>query len=243
MAPDPIAPHSAPIAAYMSVHTATNLAYVRYFANQDSAVSANFESLNSRGFTMSYKLTSEGEKQETFIEFKTPLTKREEIRPVLEEMAKEAESALGLPSSLSGPPPFAAIAKAAYASATDIYTPEEPAVPLDVFYPLPLSKVIVTGVVIALPAILGYATDASLAHVPILLELREKYALRAISQKVFRGLVVVHGFEAAIALITCVRRGWYSYINTFKWTLSTFVFGVGSMQLLQKHGKKVRGQQ
>ncbi|KAI9484656.1 hypothetical protein BDB00DRAFT_965053 [Zychaea mexicana] len=241
MAPDPIAPHSAPIAAYMSVHTATNLAYVRYFANQDSAESANFESLNSRGFTMSYILPG-GSKQETFIGFKTPLTKREEIRPVLEAMAQEAEKALGLPSSLSGPPPLAAIAKAAYASATDIYTPAEPAVPLDIFYPVSMKDVVAVGVVIGLPAILGYATDASLARISILLELREKYALRGICQQIFRGLVAVHSLEASIAFITCLRRGWYSSFNTIKWTLSTFVFGVGSMSLLRKHGRQVRGE-
>ncbi|KAG2227994.1 hypothetical protein INT45_012018 [Circinella minor] len=242
MAPDPIAPHSAPIAAYMSVHTATNLAYVRYFAKQDSAESANFESLNSRGFTMSYKLPGDGVKHEAFIEFKTPLTKREEIRPVLEGMAQEAESALGLPSSLTGPPPFAAIAKAAYASATDIYTPAEPQVPLDIFYPVPLGKALLVGFFIGLPALIGYSTDASLAHAPILLELREKYGLRIISQQVFRGAVALHALEASIAFITCVRRGWYSSLNTVKWTLSTFFFGVGSLSLLRKHGRKVRGQ-
>ena len=147
------------------------------------------------------------------------------------------------PSSLSGPPPFAAIAKAAYASATDIYTPAEPQVPLDVFYPVRLGKgLLIAGLAIGLPALMGYSTDASLAHAPILLELREKYGLRIISQHVFRGVVAVHALEATIAFITCVRRGWYSSLNTIKWTLSTFLFGVGSMSLLRKHGREVRGQ-
>lgn len=74
---------------------ATNLAYVRHFARQDSAQSATFQSINSRGFTLSYTL-SDGTEGEAFIEFATPLRRKEEIRPVLEEMAKEAESALGL---------------------------------------------------------------------------------------------------------------------------------------------------
>ncbi|KAI8146393.1 hypothetical protein BJV82DRAFT_534812 [Fennellomyces sp. T-0311] len=238
---DPIAPHSAPISAYMSVHAATNLAYVRYFANKDNAESASFESLNSRGFTVSYTLPG-GVKEETFIEFKTPLTKREQIRPVLEEMAKEAESALGLPSSLSGPPPFAAIAKAAYASATDIYTPPEPPVPLDVYYPVPLRKAISVGIVIGLPALLGYASDASLAHAPFLLNLREEYALRGIMQSVFRILVVTHAAEAAGVLIACLRRGWYGPVNTLKWTISTFFFGFESWLLLRKHARQVHGE-
>lgn len=73
------------------------MAYVRYFAGKDSAVSATFKSLNARGFTVEYTL-SDGTSGEAFIEFKKPLTKREEIRPVLEDMAKEAETALGLVS-------------------------------------------------------------------------------------------------------------------------------------------------
>jgi hypothetical protein len=40
----------------------------------------------------------DGTVKDAFITFQTPLTKREEIRPVLERMAKEAEEALGLVS-------------------------------------------------------------------------------------------------------------------------------------------------
>jgi hypothetical protein len=76
---------------------ATNLAYVRYFANQETAVSATFKSINTRGFTVEYVLP-DGTVKDAFITFQTPLTKREEIRPVLERMAKEAEEALGLVS-------------------------------------------------------------------------------------------------------------------------------------------------
>ncbi|KAI9309073.1 hypothetical protein BJ944DRAFT_155004 [Cunninghamella echinulata] len=92
---DPIAPHSAPISAYMSVHQATNLAYVRFFGKIDNATSATFQSIDANGFTVSYEL-SDGTSSQVYIHFKTPLTRREEIRPVLEEMAKEAETALGL---------------------------------------------------------------------------------------------------------------------------------------------------
>lgn len=75
-------------------YTATNLAYAKHFGSLDTVSSANFESLNARGFTLSYVLEN-GEQGETFIEFATPLTRREEIRPVLEGMAREAEQALG----------------------------------------------------------------------------------------------------------------------------------------------------
>ena len=79
--------------------TDTNLAYVRYFAKVDNAVSATFKSINEKGFTVSYKLPNDNNKNnehEAFIEFPALLTKREEIRPVLENMAAEAEGALGL---------------------------------------------------------------------------------------------------------------------------------------------------
>ncbi|KAI8337254.1 hypothetical protein BC941DRAFT_353103 [Chlamydoabsidia padenii] len=92
---DPIAPHSAPISAYMSVHQATNLAYVRHFGNIDNATTAAFDSIQSTGFHVKYE-TTDGATGQVFIPFNTPLTKREQIRPVLEEMAKEAETALGL---------------------------------------------------------------------------------------------------------------------------------------------------
>jgi hypothetical protein len=55
-------------------------------------VSATFKNI-----TVEYQLP-DGTTKDAFIDFKTPLTKREEIRPVLEAMAKEAEEALGLVS-------------------------------------------------------------------------------------------------------------------------------------------------
>ncbi|KAI8647961.1 hypothetical protein BD408DRAFT_449038 [Parasitella parasitica] len=93
---DPIAPHSAPISAYMSVHEATNLAYVRYFGRIDNATKAIFKSLDSRSFTLDYHLPNDSQIHQVTIPFKTPLLKRQDIRPVLEAMAKEAEEALGL---------------------------------------------------------------------------------------------------------------------------------------------------
>ncbi|KAI9317047.1 hypothetical protein BX666DRAFT_1941420 [Dichotomocladium elegans] len=92
---DPIAPYSAPIVAYMSVHSATNLAYAKYYGRLYTAQSASFESLTARGFWLSYLLAS-GARGKIFIEFKPPLTNRDQIRPALETMAREAEAALGL---------------------------------------------------------------------------------------------------------------------------------------------------
>lgn len=119
---DPIAPHSAPISAYMSVHegnhlvtilrkklhelivtyylTATNLAYVRYFGKINNATKATFKSLDSRSFTLDYQQANSNETHQIAIPFKIPLEKRDDIRPVLESMAKEAEEALGLVTNL-----------------------------------------------------------------------------------------------------------------------------------------------
>lgn len=44
---------------------------------------------------MAYK-TQDGGDHEAFIEYNAPVTKREDLRPVLEDMAKEAEEALGM---------------------------------------------------------------------------------------------------------------------------------------------------
>jgi putative heme iron utilization protein len=79
------------------MNTATNLAYVRYFAKIDEATKATFKSIDSQKFTVDYELR-DGSKGQVSIPFETPLSKREEIRPVLEAMAKEAETALGLVS-------------------------------------------------------------------------------------------------------------------------------------------------
>lgn len=75
--------------------TDANLAYVKHFGKKTEAVSATFKSLNSQGFNVAYK-TADGAEHEVFIEYNAPVTKREDVRPVLEEMAKEAETALGM---------------------------------------------------------------------------------------------------------------------------------------------------
>jgi hypothetical protein len=71
------------------------LAYVKHFAKKEDAVSATFKSLNSQGFLVSYK-KADGSEHEAFIEYNAPVSKREDLRPVLEAMAKEAEAALGM---------------------------------------------------------------------------------------------------------------------------------------------------
>lgn len=71
------------------------MAYVKYFSKKKDAVSASFKALNSKGFTIIYK-TSDNSEYEAFIEYNTPVTKIEDVPPILESMAIEAETALGM---------------------------------------------------------------------------------------------------------------------------------------------------
>ncbi|CAO3594915.1 unnamed protein product [Absidia cylindrospora] len=235
---DPIAPHSAPISAYMSVHQATNLAYVRYFGNIDDARSATFERIEFTGFHVSYEKDN-GTTGQVFIAFNTPLTNREDIRPVLQDMAKEAEDALGLPSSLAGAPPMAAIAKALYAQTTNIYTPPEPAVPLNIFYRVPAREAISVSALFGFLALMGRASDSQLPR--LLLPIRQSVINPTTANKILNTLVYIHIGEASMALLITLRRGWYSSSNVVKWSFSTLLYGVYSMRRLLKHGKDVQG--
>ncbi|KAG2197960.1 hypothetical protein INT47_002987 [Mucor saturninus] len=239
---DAIAPHSAPIAAYMSVHQATNLAYVRYFAKIDNATTATFKSLDSKTFTLDYTLPNDTTVHTVSIPFKAPLQKREDIRPVLEAMAKEAEESLGLPSSLSGPPPFAAIAKAIVASATDVYTPPQPQVPLDTFYSPPTPVMCVMGLAVGMIGVFTYASDAYLQRqFPAqVLGLRNTFGPELVL-KITKGVIAVHLAESLYTLTVCLHRGWYGPVNTLKWVASTFLCGVASIQQLNRHAKHVVG--
>lgn len=145
------------------------------------------------------------------------------------------------PSSLTGPPPFMAIAKAIVAS-TDVYTPPQPQVPLNSFY-LPENKIMLpVGIGLGVIALLAYGSDDYLKRqFPAqVLQLRNKVGVELI-HKIWKGLAIVHLSEGAYTFVTCIHRGWYSPINTIKWTLSSILFGVGSIKLLKKHANDVAG--
>ncbi|KAI7852916.1 hypothetical protein BDC45DRAFT_442841 [Circinella umbellata] len=243
---DPITPHSGPISAYMSVHEATNLAYVRYFAKVDNAVSATFKNINANGFTVSYKLPNDDNNHEVFIEFPILLTKREEIRPVLENMATEAEVALGLPSSLSGPPPLKAIAKALQAQAADnLHTlphnnSDSDSVKKNVFYHAEIyHQVWITFGLIAL-GLLNFASDEYLLrHFPsAILEFKHLVGDR-ILHFLWNMAMTAHLVQGVVAFGICLRRGWYSPKNICKWTISTTLFGFASTIKLIDHANQV----
>jgi hypothetical protein len=72
------------------------------------------------------------------------------------------------------------------------------------------------------------------------LELRNRIG-QDVFRKLWNGIVVIHLGEGAYTLLTCVHRGWYSPINTIKWTLSSILFGFGSLKQLKKHANDVAG--
>ncbi|KAI8639686.1 hypothetical protein BD408DRAFT_420916 [Parasitella parasitica] len=265
--PDPLATASGPISAYMSGHSSANLAYVKYFAKKQDAVSATFKSLNSQGFLVAYK-KADGSEHEAFIEYNTPISRREDVRPVLEAMAKEAEAALGMPSSLDGPPPFHALMKAAeieeaqkaemnnlqedkdaeasaaIASAAigDIFASNSaPSVPLDVFYPADRFWQTAIAVGLGVNALLGYASDEFLSRLfPSFVASFRNYLTPQLIQSIFNWAAAVHAVEGLVALGICLKRGWYSPVNILKWTVSTTLYGGASMIKLLGHGNKVK---
>lgn len=146
------------------------------------------------------------------------------------------------PSSLAGPPPIQAIAKALYAQATDVYTPPQPAVPLDTFYPAdPMWQILIALGMGATTVLALSSDDYLLRQFPAsVLSFRQAIGHNII-QNIFRGAVACHVGEGLVALGICLRRGWYSPINVFKWTTSTLLFGFASMSKLLLHAKQVNG--
>ncbi|KAI7898073.1 uncharacterized protein BX663DRAFT_270760 [Cokeromyces recurvatus] len=264
--PDPLTIASGPISAYMSGHDKVNLAYAKYFGKKTDAVSATFKSLNSKGFLIVYK-TMDGSEHEVFIEYIRPVTKREDVRPVLEDMAEEAEAALGMPSSRNGPPPLKALMKAAEieeAQKTEIeklhQQDDEDAKmsariasqavgnifeevkenTLDVFYPADRFWQAAITMGLGTNALLGYASDDFLRRLllPSSVVIFRNYLTMELIRKIFVTAIAVHIVEGLVALGICLKRRWYSPMNTFKWTLSTVLYGYASMTKLLGHCEK-----
>jgi hypothetical protein len=143
------------------------------------------------------------------------------------------------PSSLVGPPPISAIGKALYAQTTNVYTPPNPTVPLNVFYPVSTRDAISVGALFGFLALMGRTSDSQLPR--LLLPIRQSVIGPTMANKIFNTFVYIHIGEASLALLITLRRGWYSWSNVFKWSFSTLLYGVYSMRRLLKHGKDVQG--
>jgi hypothetical protein len=111
---------------------------------------------------------------------------------------------------------------------------------LDVFYPA--DKVWQIAVVLGLANcyFFAYGSDAAFSSLPsFVLAFRNRLTAEH-CQKVFYSACVAHIAEGAYALGTCLKRGCYSPLNTFKWTLSTLLFGFSSTSKLYAHGKVIK---
>ncbi|KAI8983482.1 hypothetical protein BDB01DRAFT_835578 [Pilobolus umbonatus] len=261
--PDPFVTANVPISAYMSGHENLNLAYVRYYGKKPEAVSATFKCLNRDGFIVTYK-TADNKEDEVFIKYRSPVEKREDIRVVLEEMAKEAETALGMPSSMNGPPPLKALMKAAEvenslaadtgrtpnyrnmivgganSSTNNKSNNNDNGYPKDKFLAVDNIWMAIITPSLLIHAFFAYASDETLLrYLPIVAITFRNNISQSLIKSVLNWAVIVHVVEASIALGICMKRGWYSPMNTAKWTLSTLGFGVASMFKLLGHGKKV----
>ncbi|ORX49119.1 hypothetical protein DM01DRAFT_1385262 [Hesseltinella vesiculosa] len=233
MGSDSVAQFSGPITAYMSGLPDVNLAYVRYFGKKHNAIQATFTSLNAQGFTATYA-TAQDAGLQVFIPWpQPPLTERGQIRPALEAMADEAQKALGMPSSLHGPPPIAALARAAAAEEamgrTSIYDSADHLDKFeaaDLFWQVTLLAGMWSTWFLTQPREMALAKAVQqMVPVPVI-------------QWIWRMAVGLHVGEAVVACGICVRRGWYSTSTTAKWTFSTLLFGFASMKKLVSHGKQ-----
>ena len=94
---DPISPHAERLISYMNTHPATILGYAKYYGEISSVVGARMVDIDSNGFVIEVE-DENGSKSEVHIRFKNRLRSYEEVRPILTQMAQEAEDALGLVS-------------------------------------------------------------------------------------------------------------------------------------------------
>ncbi|CAO3623890.1 unnamed protein product [Cunninghamella blakesleeana] len=245
--------YSEPISAYMSGLPNVNLAYVKHYAKKPEAIKATFKSLDANGFSLSYD-TLEQQDLEITIPWPTtyspPLTKREQIRPILEDMAKIAEEALGMPSSLNGPPPISALMKSMKAELqsettekkNNLYQHDEKnkkGIDKDQFFRADIhwQVLIIIGM-----SLTYYLTD------PTIPENGPQWAI--FLQKIQGGpytlqwtwkiACALHIGEACIACGLCMYRGWYSFKNVAKWTFSTFLYGYASLNKLLKHDQLIK---
>ncbi|RUS32614.1 hypothetical protein BC938DRAFT_474905 [Jimgerdemannia flammicorona] len=158
-------------------------------------------------------------------------------------MAKEAEDALGLlnsqnlqPSSLSGPPPIAAIAKAMYANAmhsppSGLWDEEN----LDVFQLVSFRKAFPIVAICGATLYLQFATTPPVWAA----QLRDIFPTNALRYSSYF-ILIAHSLESTAALALCLKRGVYSWRNTFLWTVQGLVTGFPSTMAIIDHGKVVK---
>ncbi|KAI9299578.1 hypothetical protein BJ944DRAFT_274110 [Cunninghamella echinulata] len=228
---DLVVQYSDVISAYMSGLPNVNLAYVKYFGKQPEAIKATFKSLDAYGFTLEYETLDQQDLIMTISWPETcspPLTKREQIRPILEDMAKIAEEALGMPTSLNGPPPIQAMMRAMQAEQqlSETIKKKDEFLEADLHWQV----MIILGMALTYYLTIPLPPSSSFFYL-----LQEHWVGIQTIQWIWKLAVFLHISEALFALGLCYYRGWYSLKNIIKWTFSTFFFGVASLSKLLHH--------
>ncbi|CAG8840818.1 9462_t:CDS:2, partial [Gigaspora margarita] len=200
---DPIAPHAARLVSYMNTHPETILTYAKYFGKVQNAVSARMTDIDSDGFVLLAR-ESDGTENEVHIRFKNRLKSYEQVRPVLTEMAKEAEEALSLPSTR--PPPMPS------ENFTNTHTP---------FNPPESTNFLVVLTLIVFCAVLAYYPSPA----PEVIK-----TLRSIFGQEFpRGIVLFlvgsHIIETLIVIFVLAKRGENDLMTWVLWIGTTMLVG------------------
>jgi hypothetical protein len=165
---------------------------------------------------------------------------------------------------MNGPPPFKAMMKAAAiedaqnaeikrlhedkgseksAVIDSVFgTDKEPStVPLDVFYPTDKFWQLAITLGLGSNALLAYGSDEVLQRfLPSFAMSVREYLTPGLIRNIFHTAMVIHLLLASVAFGVCLRRGWYSPLNLFKWTGSAALYGSASLIKLFHHGKEVK---
>lgn len=162
---------------------------------------------------------------------------------------------------MNGPPPFKSLMKAAEiedaqkaeieqiqddrdaeasaalanAAIGDVFG-TRPAVERDAFYQADRFWQICIILGLGSNILLGYASDA---YLPSFVVNFRNYLTPELIRTELNWVGLVHLVEGSVALAICLKRNWYSPMNTLKWTGSTILFGVASMKKLMHHGRLV----
>ncbi|CAG8604861.1 12126_t:CDS:2 [Cetraspora pellucida] len=200
---DPIVPHATRLVSYMNTHPETILTYAKYFGKVQNAISARMTDIDSDGFVVLAK-ESDGTENEVHIRFKNQLKSYDQVRPVLTEMAKEAEEALSLPSTT--PPPMPS------SNFTNIHTP---------FNPPDSSRFIRTLLIIIFCAVLAFYPSPAPEAIKTLRSIFGQELLR-----VFVLFVIsCHIIETLIVIFVLAKRGENDLRTWALWLGTTMLVG------------------
>ncbi|CAG8746440.1 1862_t:CDS:2, partial [Acaulospora morrowiae] len=224
----PITPHAERLVSYMNTRPETILGYAKYFGNSNDAVSARMTDIDSNGFVVIAK-NADGVESEVHVVFKERLNDYQQVRPVLVEMAREAETALNLvpyfflshinfaekrvdlPNQPSTRPPTIS-SDSSSARASSLHTP---------FNPPQLSIYIFLFLVYGFFYFNAYSPSPMPGYI-------ESFRL-TFGQLTFHyiliGIMILHVFEALLVVVVLARRGERDAMTWILWVVNSLIFG------------------